>query len=389
MPNTSSHAVTVQEVTDGIRPIQTADVSVIGVVVTANDANAASFPINKAVLVTNVLKAKEHAGTQGTLLKVLDAISDHGSPFTVIVRVEEDADEAQTISNIIGGYEDGMHTGMQALLAAKTNLKVTPRILGIPGYDTQAVTAELITIAEKVRGFVYASAYGAKDITEAANYRNNFGNRELMIIFPDFEGWNTETNSTDTLSGVARALGLRAAIDRDVGWHASLSNNPVAGVTGITKDLSWSLQDTTDDISYLNRNEVTGVINQQGYRFWGCRTCASDPLYAFEVYTRTAQVMAETMAEAHFWAMARPLTVTLGKDILEGINAKIRDMVTAEKLIGGVAWIDPDLNSEQDLYNGKFTLSYDYTPVPPLEHLNLRQKITSTYLFDFAASIAA
>jgi phage tail sheath protein FI len=389
MPNTSSHAVTVQEVTDGIRPIQTADVSVIGVVVTANDANAASFPLNKAVLVTNVLKAKDHAGTQGTLLKVLDAISDHGSPYTVVVRVEEDADEAQTISNIIGGYEEGMHTGMQALLAAKTNLKVTPRILGVPGYDTQAVTAELITIAEKVRGFVYASAYGANDITEAANYRNNFGDRELMIIFPDFEGWNTETNSTDTLYGVARALGLRAAIDRDVGWHASLSNNPVAGVTGITKDLSWSLQDTTDDISYLNKNEVTGVINHQGYRFWGCRTCSSDPLYAFEVYTRTAHVMAETMAEGHFWAMAMPLTRTLAKDILEGINAKIRDMVAAEQLIGGQAWIDPDLNSEQDLYNGKLTISYDYTPVPPLEHLNLRQKITSTYLANFAATIAA
>jgi phage tail sheath protein FI len=99
--------------------------------------------------------------------------------------------------------------------------------------------------------------------------------------------------------------------------------------------------------------------------------------------------MAETMAEGHFWAMAMPLTRTLAKDILEGINAKIRDMVAAEQLIGGQAWIDPDLNSEQDLYNGKLTISYDYTPVPPLEHLNLRQKITSTYLANFAATIAA
>ncbi len=389
MPNTANHAVTVTEVTDGIRPIQTADVSVIGVVVTANDADAAVFPLDTAVLVTDVLRAKDSAGTEGTLLSVLDAISDHGSPYTVVVRVNEDIDPAVTRSNIIGTYTGGQHTGMQAFLAAKTNLQVTPRILGVPGYDEQAVTAALLTIAETLRGFVYASCWGATDITEAGTYRGNFGERELMLLYPDFVGWDTVTSQNVTLNAVARALGLRAKIDREVGWHASLSNHSVSGVTGISKDLSWSLQDTADDVNYLNQNEITGVINHLGYRFWGCRTCSSDPLYAFEVYTRTAHVMAETMAEAHQWAMARPLTKTLAKDILEGINAKIRDMVANEQLIGGQAWIDPALNSEQNLYDGKLTISYDYTPVPPLEHLNLRQKITSTYLADFAQSIAA
>jgi len=388
MPNTAFHGITVTEVTDGVRPIQTADISVIGVVVTANDANPEVFPLNKAVLVTSVLKAKAEAGTSGTLLQVLDAISDHGSPFTVVVRVEEGADEAATISNIIGGYTDGMHTGMQALRAAQTNLAVTPRILAVPGYDTQAVTAELITIAKALRGMVYASAIG-NDITEAASYRNNFGDRELVLIYPDFVGWNTETNSNDTLLGVARAIGLRAQIDATKGWWYSLSNKTVAGVTGITKDLSWGLQDENTDVSYLNRNEVTGIINREGYRFWGCRTTASDPLYAFETYTRTAQVMAETMAEGHFWAAAKPLTRTLANDILEGINAKIRSMVAQGQLIGGEAWLNPDLNTEQDLYDGRLTISYDYTPVPPLENLRLQQKITSTYLADFAASVAA
>jgi len=389
MPNTSSHAVTVQEVTEGARPIQTADVSVIGVVVTANDADPEAFPLNRPSLITDLDGALDKAGDTGTLAETLDAISDHGSPDTVVIRVQEDADEAQTISNMIGGYENGMYTGMKGLLAAKTKLKVTPRILGIPKYDTQPVTAELITIAKKIRGFVYASAHGANDIVDAANYRNHFGDRELMLLYPDFEAWNTTTNSADPRNAVARALGLRAKIDREVGWHGSLSNKAVQGVTGITKDLSWALQDTTDDISYLNKNEVTGVVNNLGYRFWGCRTCSSEPMYMFEAYTRTAHVLAETMAEAHAWAMAEPLTPMLAKDILEGITEKFRELVANGQLIGASAWIDPAKNSATQLYNGKLTLSYDYTPVPPLEHLELIQKITSDYLVNFSTAVTA
>ena len=37
--------------------------------------------------------------------------------------------------------------------------------------------------------------------------------------------------------------------------------------------------------------------------------------------TRTAQVLADTMAEAHFWAVDKPLHPTPVRDIVEGINA--------------------------------------------------------------------
>jgi phage tail sheath protein FI len=53
---------------------------------------------------------------------------------------------------------------------------------------------------------------------------------------------------------------------------------------------------------------VTTLIRRDGFRFWGSRTCSADPLFAFESATRTAQVLADTMAEAHFWAVDKPLT---------------------------------------------------------------------------------
>jgi phage tail sheath protein FI len=42
------------------------------------------------------------------------------------------------------------------------------------------------------------------------------------------------------------------------------------------------------------------------------------------------------------------------------------------------------VNSKDTLKAGRLLLDYDYTPVPPLEDLTLRQRITDRYLADFA-----
>ncbi|MCV5466302.1 phage tail sheath subtilisin-like domain-containing protein, partial [Escherichia coli] len=105
-------------------------------------------------------------------------------------------------------------------------------------------------------------------------------------------------------------------------WHKSLSNVGVNGVTGISADVFWDLQDPATDAGLLNQNDVTTLVRKDGFRFWGNRTCSDDPLFLFENYTRTAQVLADTMAEAHMWAVDPPITATLIRDIVDGINAK-------------------------------------------------------------------
>ncbi|VFS32403.1 major tail sheath protein [Salmonella enterica subsp. houtenae] len=47
------------------------------------------------------------------------------------------------------------------------------------------------------------------------------------------------------------------------------------------------------------------------------------------------------------------------------------------------------LTIKTPLKPGKLTIDYDYTPVPPLENLMLRQRITDRYLVDFASRVAA
>ncbi|MFG0917913.1 phage tail sheath protein [Pseudomonas sp. CJQ_11] len=382
------HGVRVLEINEGTRPIRTVSTAVVGVVCTAEDADPAMFPLNTPVLLTNVQSAIAKAGTKGTLAATLQAIADQTKPLTIVVRVATGTTAAETTSNIIGGTNaSGKYTGMKALLAAQSQLKVKPRILGVPGLDSLPVATALVSLAQQLRGFAYLSAYGCKTKEEATAYRENFGAREAMVIWPDFLQWSTTTNTTVTAPAVARALGLRAKLDQEVGWHKTLSNIPVDGVTGISADVFWDLQNPATDANYLNGNEVTTLINESGFRFWGSRTCTDDPLFAFENYTRTAQVLADSIADAHLWAMDKPMHSSLVRDILEGINAKFRELVAGGYILGGSAWYDEEANSATTLKEGKLFIDYDYTPVPPLEDLTLRQRITDRYLANFASSI--
>lgn len=384
------HGVRVLEINEGTRPIRTVSTAVVGMVCTASDADAVKFPLNKPVLLTDVLTASGSAGELGTLARSLDAIADQASPVTVVVRVEEGATEAETTSNIIGGVSaTGEYQGMKALLAAEAQLGVKPRILGVPGLDSLPVTTELVAIAEKLRGFAYASAYGCETVSDAIAYRAGFGARELMLIWPDFVSWDTVANANAPASAIARALGLRAKLDEQVGWHKTLSNVPVNGVSGLSKDIYFDLQNPATDAGLLNADEVTTLIRRDGFRFWGSRTCSADPLFAFENYTRTAQVLADTMAEGHFWAVDKPMHASLVRDIVEGINAKFRELKRGGYIIDGQCWFDEAANDKDTLKAGKLFLDYDYTPVPPLENLLLRQRITDRYLVDFAAGITA
>ncbi|MGM7744314.1 phage tail sheath protein [Yersinia enterocolitica] len=382
------HGVRILEINEGTRVISTISTAIVGMVCTAEDADAAAFPLDTPVLITDVLAAAGKAGKKGTLAASLLAIAEQSRPVTIVVRVATGKDEDETTSNIIGGAdENGRYTGMKALLDAQSVTGVRPRILGVPGLDNQQVSTALASVCQQLRAFGYISAYGCKTLSEAILYRDNFSQRELMLIWPDFLSWNTTANSTNIAYATARALGLRAKIDQETGWHKTLSNVGVNGVTGISASVYWDLQTVGTDADLLNQACVTTLVRKDGFKFWGSRTCSDDPLFAFENYTRTAQILADTMAEAQLWAIDRPMHPTLVKDMIGSINAKFREMKSAGLIIDGACWYDDSANDKDTLKAGKLFVDYDYTPVPPLEDLTLRQRITDKYLVNFAAAV--
>lgn len=374
------HGIKVNELTVGTRPIKEVATSVIGLVATATAAAGAptaaldaAFPVNTPVLVTSIRAAIAAAGTGGTLKAALEAIADQTSPVMVVVRIVPGVDDAATETATIGA--------VQALLTAESQLAVRPRIIGAPGLETEDVIAELALTARKLRAFTYARAIGA-DVAAAALFRVNFSAKELMLIYPDFEAGAAG-------DAVARAMGLRSRIDQEIGWHKSLSNIAIDGVAGgLTVPISFDLIDSENDAGVLNAADVTTIVRTNGSRFWGNRTCSDEPLFAFETAVRTGQVLQDEIAAGLAWAVDKPITTTLVKDILETINARFRSLVGQERLIGGHAWYDPDLNSQVDLAAGKLTIDYDYTPCAPAEAITLNQRITDRFYAGFADALS-
>ncbi|WJS97850.1 phage tail sheath subtilisin-like domain-containing protein [Novosphingobium humi] len=351
--------------------------SVIGMVVTAPDADATLFPLDTPVLVSNVLTALAKAGTSGTLRPALLAIADIVSPRVIVVRVGVDAQNQDAL--VLGTQSGPAYTGVQALLMAEAKTGSRPRILGAPGLDSEAVTNGLVAVAKRLRGFVYAMAQG-ETRDEAIAYREGFGARELMLFWPATSGGKADT--------IGRALGLRAYIDQTVGWHKTISNVVITGVTGIGADVSWAMDDDTTDAALLNEAGITTLICYNGYRFWGNETTSDVDSWKFESAVRTSQVLQDTIQEAHFPYIDSPLTVGMVKALIAKGNAFIRKCVTNGQMIGGNFYYDTSLNETGDLAGGNLVLSYDFTPCAPLQSLTEVQTITDTYYADFAAQLA-
>jgi len=382
------HGISQTEVPSSTRVIATVATAIIGLVVTAPAADAALFPLNTPVKVTVLTDAIAAAGNDGTMKSALQAIADQVRTTVVVVRVAPGADAAATATNVIGSDANGIKTGMQALLAAEAQIGVRPRIIGAPGLDPENVAKALAAVAKRLRAMAYAGAVGVNRQAVAA-YRAKFTERELMLIWPDFTA-PLGANGADVPSfAVARALGLRAAIDQTQGWHKTLSNVPVVGVTGLTKDVQFDIGDADSDAAILNGAGVTTIVRLNGeLRFWGNRTCAAtDSAFTFESATRTAQILGDSIVAGMIWAIDKPLTPSLAKDIVAEINEAFRALTRAGKILGAVAVFNPDKNPVASLKAGQLVIGYRYTPVPPLEALGLEQEISDEFLQDFASLV--
>lgn len=388
------HGVRVTENTDLVTAINDVDSSVIGIVAVADDADTGQFPLNKPVLITRVSSVLGKAGKAGTLYKALKAISDQVSTRVIVVRVEaaKEGAENKTQDQLVIGTteEDGSYSGMQALLVAEQmeGIGYRPRILAAPGLESDAVTAALVTVAGKMRAFAYSGCPGCTKPSDAIAFRKKISGREIMLLWPDFIAFNPVSGKNETFPAAAYVCGLRARLDHEQGWHRSLSNMPVKNVLGVSASVSWSLQDENSDANTLNNSEVTTLIHQGdgSFRFWGNRTPDTSE-YIFEVSARTAQQLADSIAEGQLQVVDSPLTPSNAKDAVSAIKAKLDSLVTAGKLIGAECWFDIVDNNTTSLRQGIVRIRYKYTPVPPMECMELYQTFTDEFFGSAFASL--
>ena len=382
MPEQFLHGVEVVEIDSGPRPIQTLKSSVIGVVGTAPNADSEVFPINTPVLIAGQRTLAAKLGESGTLPAAMDDIFDQAGAMVVVVRVDEGLNDAETLSNVIGGVDaqTGQYQGIQALLGASSDVHVTPRILIAPEFTHHAAVAnELLSVAERLRAVVIADGPNTND-SEAINYRQLFGSARLYLVDPWVRVWDTQTNVEVVRPASGRVAGLLAKSDSERGFWYSPSNQELRGLMGTARSIDFALGDTNARANYLNENEVATIIQKDGFRLWGNRSCSSDPKWAFLSVRRTADMINESLLSAHLWAVDRNITKTYLDDVLEGVNAYLRHLKAVGAIINGKAWADAELNTPANIAQGKVYIDFDFTPPFPAEHIVFRSHLVNDYL---------
>nr|WP_316629660.1 hypothetical protein [uncultured Brevundimonas sp.] len=376
------HGITHRETPARSVLLAIAATSIWGVVCTASDADAQAFPLDTAVAVTDVEGMIADAGVQGTLSRTLQAIAAFGPSIGVVVRVPEGAGD--TPAEVAADLDLKIVAGIAKLRVAEQSVQLRPRILAAPGHDTKVVAAALATAAARLSAIAYASAAGDTP-AEVKTYRDGFTQRELMLIDRTFQATDAGTALTVETFAPAVAVGLRAQLDRTIGYHKTISNVILPGVTGIVSPREWDLGSAQTEMGLINGADVTGLVWRDGFRFWGNRTCSTDDRYRFETAVRTNQVLRDTIVEGLLPYIDQPLIGSLPTDIVENINKLFRREVSAGRLVGAIAFIAPG-NTPESLGAGKLKIGYRFTDASPLEELGVDSEITDEFYADFAVA---
>lgn len=401
MPTDFLHGVEVVEIDSGARPISVVRSSVIGLVGTAPDLDAAvrpaafatdadwaaakaAFPVNTPVLIAGSLREAARLGAAGTLPAALRGIFDQAGALVVVVRVAEGTGAtavADTQANVIGGVDagTGQYLGASAFLGAESAVKVTPRVLIAPGFShVSTVTSALLTIADRLRAVVVADGPNTTDAGAIA-YVQTFGSARLYLVDPWVKVLSA-SGAEVVEPASARVAGLIAKSDAERGFWWSPSNQELRGVLGTARPVDFALGDPNARANLLNEAKVATIIHQDGFRLWGNRSASADPKWAFLSVRRTADLINESLLRAHLWAVDRNLTRTYVADVTEGINAFLRQLNAQGAILGGRAWADPDLNTPDSLAAGKVFFNFEFTPPAPAERITFRSQLTNDFL---------
>ncbi|AXE29708.1 phage tail protein [Chromobacterium phragmitis] len=298
-----------------------------------------------------------------------------------------------TAADIIGAVNAaGNRTGIKALQDTYNKFGFFAKLLIAPGFCTQnTVAAEMAAMADKLDAIAYVDAPLGTTFDQALSGRGpagtigfNTSSDRVRLCYP-------HVMVADGNGGLryeplsSRAAGLRAKVDNDKGFWWSSSNQQLAGVIGVERQLSAMIDDPNCEVNQLNEQGITTVFSSygSGFRLWGNRTAAwpsVSHMRNFENVRRTGDVINESIRYFSQQFIDMPLNQATIDALVESVNGYGRKLIGDGALLGFKAWFDPARNPQAELSAGHLLISYKYTVAPPLERLTFETEITSEYL---------
>ena len=383
------HGIQLTEISSGTRAVRHVQSSIIGIVGTAPGAESDSFPLNKTAHVTKVSQIT-NLGETGTLPDALVGIFAQGVASVVVVRVAEGNDDAATLANVIGAASAS--TGVYALLQARADPTTHPKILCAPGFTdartgskANATVAALLIVANRLSAMVVADAPNSSSDakTWVADWGSDANGSRLYAVTPQVSVMGSDGNPVSRPSSPYVA-GVISRVDAEMGYWYSPSNKIIHGIIGTSRDIDFSISDTSAESNTLNALGLSVIIRQDGFRLWGSRTLGSDTKWQYLSVRRTADTVYQAIETSFLWFLDRPYSADLVDSVQQSINSYLRSLKAQGTILGGTAWLDEDLNTPTSMAEGKLYVDFDIEPPAPLEHIVFRAQRNAGYYKEIA-----
>lgn len=306
------------------------------------------------------ISAPAAGGVQATATAILGSGPNTGKVIAItITNPGTNYTSAPTVT--IGAPPSG---GVQAVAGTATRGTVRNRAL-----------AELMGIAQRLRAVVIADGPNTTDAA-AIQIKNDFGSDRIYVVDPWVLVGGVATPASPVVAGLINK------VDNERGFWWSPSNNEIAGIEGTARAIDFTLGDYSSRANLLNENKIATIIREQGFRLWGNRSLASDPLYAFLSVRRTADMINESILRGHLWAVDRCITATYIEDVQESVRSYLRSLKSRGAILGGDVWIDPELNTPATIASGQVIFDFEFTPPYPAERVTFRSHLVNSYVVD-------
>lgn len=300
-----------------------------------------------------------------------------------------------TAAHIIGEIdsETEERSGFKLFAEAFNSFGFTPRLLIAPGFsELEAVTAEMISQAESLRGHALIDAPAGTTVAEAIEGRGPSGeinfdtsSNRAVLCFPHLKAYSPAIDDDEDRPFSQFLAGVIADTDRRFGYWFSPSNKEIQGVTGVERKLTASISDPNTDVNLLNENGILTVFNSfgTGLRTWGNRS-ASFPTDThptnFIPVQRTADIIHVSVEQAMLQFIDQPITNALIGAITETVNGFLRTLQGRGAIIEGSCSFDPEKNEPTQIAAGHLVFDIVFMPPTPAERITFESFIDISLL---------
>lgn len=385
-----SYGLAIQTVDNEPRPASWAEMSVIGLIGTAPDADTDAFPVDTPVhLFSNDTDALADLGMDGTLAPAIQLINSQlgdgiSAASIVIVRVTYNADDDTVISNIVG---DGLTTGVNAFLRAAAETGYTPRLIAAPGYTSQrtgsnanAVCAALPAVLAKLMAHAVVSG-PSLTLTDTLAWRATISSQRLIPVEPAVSMAFDGGTITADLAGAVLGIAVRRDYERAGAPSGSWANQPIQGILGPAVAIPFSLTDpnTTgqamlaENVGIVARGGLgADAVADAGFVFVGTDNAGADDLWRMYNVTRTRDYIHLTLLATLRTYLGRfNITRQTVQAVMNTMDRLLSQLKAGGHILGYKVSFYADQNSADNIRAGRIRIDFAAEETPVLKHITI------------------